>query len=228
MRLPAIWLTDSVRSFHTPGDALDLSLAAELAFGADLARHARHFRGEDRQLLDHRVDELCRAQELAFQLAAVDLQIHGLPEIALGDRADGARHVRGRPHQIVEQGIQRIDIRCPAADCARHRHALLQPAFLADGHAQSRHFPRDAVLVGHGLVESLGNPTVRVPQPTGSRTEKSPSRRARTASRNWSDRAAAAASMNSAFLDLPFVRRADDGFFRERATVVSAMVHSEI
>ena len=30
------------------GDARDLGLAAELAFGADLARHARHFRGEAR------------------------------------------------------------------------------------------------------------------------------------------------------------------------------------
>ena len=28
------------------GDALHVRLAAELAFGADLARHARHFRGE--------------------------------------------------------------------------------------------------------------------------------------------------------------------------------------
>ena len=30
------------------GDAGHLRLAAELAFGADLARHARHFRGEAR------------------------------------------------------------------------------------------------------------------------------------------------------------------------------------
>jgi hypothetical protein len=36
-------LTLSVRSFHVPGDAAHLRLAAELAFGADLARHARHF-----------------------------------------------------------------------------------------------------------------------------------------------------------------------------------------
>ena len=36
------------------GDAADLRLAAELAFGADLARHARHFRGERVELVDHR------------------------------------------------------------------------------------------------------------------------------------------------------------------------------
>ena len=35
-------------------DAFDLRLAAELAFGADFARHARHFRGEGVELIDHR------------------------------------------------------------------------------------------------------------------------------------------------------------------------------
>ena len=56
------------------GDALDLGLAAELAFGADFARHARDFRCEDRELADHRVDELGRAQEFALQRLAVHLQ----------------------------------------------------------------------------------------------------------------------------------------------------------
>ena len=42
VRLMAIELTLSVRSFHVPADAGHLGLAAELAFGADLARDARH------------------------------------------------------------------------------------------------------------------------------------------------------------------------------------------
>ena len=141
--------------------ALHLRLAAELAFGADFARHARHFRGEDRELLDHRVDELRRAQELALERAAVDLQLHRLPEIALGHRADGARDFRRRPHQIVEQRVEGIDLRRPAADRAGQRHALLEPAFLADRHAQPRDLVRDAILMGDRLIESLGNPAVR-------------------------------------------------------------------
>ena len=52
------------------GDALDLGLAAELAFGADLAGHARHLRGERAELVDHRVDGLGGAQELALQRPA--------------------------------------------------------------------------------------------------------------------------------------------------------------
>ena len=128
-------------------DALDLRLAAELALGADFARHARHFRGEHRELLDHRVDELRRAQELALERAPVHFQLHGLPEIALGHRADRARDFRRRPHQIVEQRVQGIDLRRPPADRPRHRHALLEPPFLADRHAQPRHFLRDAILM---------------------------------------------------------------------------------
>ena len=41
-------LTLSVRSFHVPATPRDLGLAAELAFGADLARDARDFRRERR------------------------------------------------------------------------------------------------------------------------------------------------------------------------------------
>ena len=44
VRLPAIEFTLSVRSFQSPGDARHLGLAAELAFGADFAGHAGHFR----------------------------------------------------------------------------------------------------------------------------------------------------------------------------------------
>ena len=35
--------TLSVRSFQVPPTPVHLGLAAELAFGADFARHARHF-----------------------------------------------------------------------------------------------------------------------------------------------------------------------------------------
>ena len=48
VRLPAMKLTLSVRSFQTPADALDLGLAAELALGADLAGDAGDLGGEAR------------------------------------------------------------------------------------------------------------------------------------------------------------------------------------
>ena len=50
------------------GDAAHLRLAAELAFGADLARDARHFRGEGVQLVHHRVDGVLQLEDLALHV----------------------------------------------------------------------------------------------------------------------------------------------------------------
>ena len=46
VRFAAMTLTESVRSFQVPATPGTSRLAAELAFGADFARHARHFGGE--------------------------------------------------------------------------------------------------------------------------------------------------------------------------------------
>ena len=48
VRLPAMELTLSVRSFQVPATPWHLRLAAELALGADLARHAGDFRRRTR------------------------------------------------------------------------------------------------------------------------------------------------------------------------------------
>jgi len=68
------------------GDAGHLGLAAQLAFGADLAGHARHLAGEAVQLVDHRVDGLFQLQNLA---AHVDGDLLG--QVAVGHRR---RHPR--------------------------------------------------------------------------------------------------------------------------------------
>src|SRR5439155_687117 len=70
--------------------AADMGLAAELALGADLTRDARHLAGERVELPDHGVDSLGGAQELALKRPAVDLQRHGLRQIAVGDGTDNA------------------------------------------------------------------------------------------------------------------------------------------
>jgi hypothetical protein len=95
--LSAIKFTLSVRSFQVPADAGHLGLAAELAFGADLARHARHFGGEGVQLVDHRVDGVLQLEDLALH---VDGDLLG--QVArghrgghLGDVADLAGEVLG-------------------------------------------------------------------------------------------------------------------------------------
>ena len=59
-------------------------------------------RGEGVELVDHRVDHFADAQELAPQRAALDLELHGLAEVALGDRPDDARHLGGRLDEVAD------------------------------------------------------------------------------------------------------------------------------
>ena len=65
VRLLAIELTLSVRSFQVPATPGTCGLTAELALGADLARHARHLAGERVELVDHRVDGVLDLEDLA-------------------------------------------------------------------------------------------------------------------------------------------------------------------
>src|ERR1700740_2514045 len=58
VRLAAIALTLSVRSFPGPARPRHARLAAELALAAHLTRHTRHFRGEAVELIHHRVHDL--------------------------------------------------------------------------------------------------------------------------------------------------------------------------
>jgi len=76
-----------VRSFHVP-ETLHQCLAAEFAFHADLARNARDFIGERRQLVHHGVDRIFQFEDFAFN-------IHGdFPaEIARGDGGGYGRNV---------------------------------------------------------------------------------------------------------------------------------------
>ena len=66
VRLPAMKFTLSVRSFQVPADASHVGLAAQLAFGADFARHAGHFGSEGVQLVHHRVDGVLQFQDFAL------------------------------------------------------------------------------------------------------------------------------------------------------------------
>src|SRR4029079_1687654 len=45
-----------------------LGLSAQLAFGADFARHARHLRRERVELVDHRVDRVLELEDFAFDV----------------------------------------------------------------------------------------------------------------------------------------------------------------
>ena len=93
VRLPAMKLTLSVRSFQVPATPGTCGLAAELAFGADLARDARHFRGEGVELVHHGVDGV-------FQLENFAAHVHGDLARQVAARHGGG-HLRDVAHLVV-------------------------------------------------------------------------------------------------------------------------------
>src|SRR4029077_10126029 len=82
-------------------DAADLGLAAELALGADLAGHARDFRGEAVELIDHDVDRVLQLEDLAAHVHC-DL----FREVAVGD---GGGHVGDVAHLGGQGGGHQVD-----------------------------------------------------------------------------------------------------------------------
>src|SRR5262249_44370844 len=143
--------------FPHAGDAADLSLAAELALSADLARDTRHLRGEHVELLDHRVDDLGRAQEFALQRPAVDVELNGLEKVALRHRGDGARHFRGRPEQVVDQRINRRFHLPPGPFGQAKAHALAGLAFAANHLADALELFGHALVGGDDLIKGIGH-----------------------------------------------------------------------
>ena len=146
VRLPAIELTESVRSFQVP--ATPLTLAWPPSLPSVPTSRATRVTSEAKELS-------CSTMVLAVLAVRrnwpssgrpVHVQRHGLRQVALGHRADDARHLGGRPHQVVDQRVDGLDHRAPAARHADRRGALRELA-LAPDHAA------DAVeLLGHALV----------------------------------------------------------------------------
>ena len=152
VRLPAIELTLSVRSFQVPATPGTCGLAAELAVGADLARDARHLGGEGVELIDHRVDGLLQLQDLA---ADVDGDL--LRQVALGD---GGRHLGDVAHlagQVAGHRVDAVGQVLPRAGDAAHDGLAAELAFGADLARDARHLAGEGVeLIDHrvdGLLQ---------------------------------------------------------------------------
>ena len=145
VRLAAMTLTESVRSFQVPATPGTSAWPPSLSFGADFARHARHFGGERSQLVHHRVDGVLQLEnfalhvdrDLARQVAARDGRRH------LGDVA----HLRG---QVRAHDVDRVGEVLPRAGHAGHDRLHAEPAFRADFARHARHFRRErAQLLDH-------------------------------------------------------------------------------
>jgi hypothetical protein len=117
-----------------------------------------NFRGKDSQLLNHRVYDVRGPKELALQRSTLDVERHGLPQIALGHGADRARHFRGGPHQVFDEGIELRNFASPGSHRAGHTHPLFELAFLAHGLADALVLSHPAVVQCSDIVKRLGDP----------------------------------------------------------------------
>ena len=134
-----------------PADADDLRLAAELAVGAHLARHARDFGGEGVQLVDHGVDRGLQLEDLA---AHVDGDLLG--KIALRHRGG---HLGDVAHLAGEVGRHRVHVVgqvLPHPADALHLRLAAELAVGADFPGHPGHFARERIqLVDHGVERAL-------------------------------------------------------------------------
>jgi hypothetical protein len=144
-------LTLSVRVLPRAGHTEHLGLAAQLAFGADLARHARDFGGERVQLVDHGVDRDLQLENLS---AHVDGDLAG--EVAAGHGRRDLGDVADLGRQVGRQEIHVVREVLPRPGHAGHRGLAAQPAFGADLARNARHFGGKSVqLIDHRVQRFL-------------------------------------------------------------------------
>ena len=124
-----------------------LRLAAELAFGAHLPRHAGDFGGKRVELIDHRVDGVLQLEDFA---AHVDGDFAG--KIAAGDRGGDLRDVAHLRGEVAAHRIDRVGEVLPGPGDARHDRLTAELTVGAHLARHARDFrSKRAQLVHHGV-----------------------------------------------------------------------------
>src|SRR3982074_2364932 len=138
VRLPAIELTESVKSFQVP------------ATPSTLACHARHFAGKGIELVHHRVDGFLELQDFTAD-------VHGdlLGQVAAGDCGRDLGDVADLRRQVAGHGIPAIGQILPGAGDTRHRRLAAKLAFGADLARHAGHFRGEGVELVHHRVDGI-------------------------------------------------------------------------
>ncbi len=134
--------------FPGAGDAGHLRLSAELAVGAHLARHARHFRGEGVQLVHHRVDGFLQLKDLA-----ADVHRDLLGKIALRHRGCDLGDVAHLAGQVAGHRVDAVGQILPRAGDAAHHRLSAKPPVGADLARHARHFRCKGIQLIDGRVD---------------------------------------------------------------------------
>src|SRR5262249_33137692 len=117
------------------GNAAHHGLTAELALGADLARHARHLPRGGAALGDHGVDGVFQFEDFA---AHVDGDLLG--EVATGNGGRHLRDVADLGGQVRRHRVDAVGQVLPGAGDAEHVGLAAEAAFGADFARHACHF----------------------------------------------------------------------------------------
>ena len=131
-------------------------MAAEFAVGSDFASHARHFGGEDAELLNHRVHDVCGPQELTFERAPINVQTHRLGQIALRHGSNRSSHFGIRSQQVLYQRVYRNLHFAPGATRFMELGAFASTAFLSHHLADTFQFLSHLLVRGDNLIKCVG------------------------------------------------------------------------
>src|SRR5579864_5697850 len=126
---------------------MHVRLAAELAFGAHFAGHARHLSGECVELIDHGVDGI-------FQLQNLATSVHGdlRRKVASGHRSGHLSDVAYLRSQVPAHGVHTVCEILPDSADTLHVGLTAQLALGTDFAGHTGHFPRERIeLVDHGV-----------------------------------------------------------------------------
>ena len=134
-------------------------LAAELALGADLAGDPGDLVGDAGELVDQPVHALGQLERLAAQRLAVQVEVHALGQVALGDGGDDAGQLARRADQVGDQVVRGLDRLGPAALADAGLEALGVPALAAGDTLDAGQLAGEVLLplgdlvVGQGQVD---------------------------------------------------------------------------
>ena len=124
-----------------------MRLAAELAFRTDFARHARHFRSEGAEAVDHLIDHVLDLQDLALR---IDRDL--LRQITIGDRGRDLRHVAQLHGEVAGHGVHAVGQALPRAADALHLGLHAELSFGTDFTRDARHLTGERIqLIHHGI-----------------------------------------------------------------------------
>jgi hypothetical protein len=153
----AIELTESVKSFHVPATPFTSAWPPSLPFGTHLARHARHFRRKDAQLLNHRVHDVRGTEELAFQGAAIHVEPDGPRQVALRNGGDRVRDLVCGAKQIFNQGVYRNFHVVPRPAALLNTNPFASLAFLPNRLSNALQLQRHLLVGRDNLIEAVGD-----------------------------------------------------------------------